>query len=169
MKSKIIIIAVAVVCITGASFATGVAIEKHNIRETSMLVDEAVSSAVSDAFNSTTTIETIIVSTTEKSTVSEPAATTVQTTTETSTTKAKKTNTTKKKTTTTIKTTTNKVETVNDYGYYLNPYKKAIIDGKETMVYVIKGNGPDVGKYCYKDDNNKTIYIDDISTIEFVE
>lgn len=165
MKSKIIIIVVAAVCITGASFATGVAIDRHNSRETSILASEAISSAVSDALNSTVTTQTITVS--EAGETSEPSATAAQTTTEASTTKAKIINTTKKKTTT-KKTTTAEVKE-NSYSYCFKPYKKAIINEKETMVYKIGGIGPDVGKYCYQDDSNKTIYIDDISTIEFIE
>lgn len=180
MKSKIIIIVVAAVCITGASFATGVAIDRHN-RETSILASEATSNAVSDALNSTITTQTITI--TEAEETSEPAATAAQTTTEASTTKAKKNSTiTEQKTEkvitgdrrviTTANTTTNftpsdgegkRIKSPDgdywkaksyliDYEYYAAEFPD-IEAVKNHPVYVTEK-----GKLFYFDDNGNRIY-----------
>ena len=162
MKPKVIAIVIAVVITAGTATGVGVAVNRNNDKQTEELVSAAVSEALATV--ESTTIENTTESTTEATTAASTTAKVVQKT--------------PKQETTTEEpqvayddkeelqvTCDNKPNNIS----YREQYKMAIIEDEKVMVFIIKGNSPNVGKYCYYDKDETLIYIDDISLINFIE
>lgn len=166
LKTKIIAIVIAVVI---TATGVGVAVKQSNDKHTEELINAAVSQALATTENTTiaeSTTETTTKESTTRRSLNAPQPTTTEATiTETTTTE------TTTETTTIGKVVYNTVKAIEPSyeDRHCNQYKRALIDGEKTMVCIIEGNCPDAGRYCYWDKNDKLVYIDDISQIEFVD
>lgn len=178
MKTKIIAVVVSIVIIAGVGTAVGVTVSKSNDKETESLVNEAVSNALASAL--ATEESTAEESTTEESTTedsSKPSSSQSSSSPKNnapSQTKASTATATEQQTVATghkIKNDSKKDSCIkNDSPEEddLMEYKNAIINGETVLTYSII-SGPNAGKFCYYNNNNELVYIDDISKIEFVK
>lgn len=161
MKKKIITIVVTITFVAGAGTAAGVIIDKNIKAEDASVAEQTVSSTLPQTSEKDESTETI---TEKKPSNKQAAANSTTTTTEKQT---ENTTTTTEVATVTIKRAETTKSTTQIY-YYYDFYKVAVINEELYNIYKLSGNGPDKGKYTYKDINDKEYILNDVNNLNFV-
>lgn len=170
MKKKIITILVTITFITGAGTAAGVIIDKQIKTEEASVSEEMTSSTLPKTSAKTESSETI----TEKNSESKRSAAKNASPTEAQTTENQPEDTTTTTTTEFATKMINQKDTPTDkpIKYYQTFYKVAIINEELYNIFKLSGNGPNVGKYAYYNNNiikEKEYLLNDIDNIEFTD